>query len=236
MYFFFHLVTGVIIGLLLGDMLRDHRWVIPCAAGAILPDLIDKPVGFILFGATIDNGRIWFHSLLICALVFGIGVVVWEYRRSPLGVAAAVGIFSHQVLDLMWRQPVTWFYPLLGPFREKYPAGHLFALLLQELTNPWEWMLMGLVALGLVLYVNRERVVKDVQNYPRAVRACLMIIILVLGLLSIALFIIGLVDTHLFLFDWTRPEEYIIGSIVIGLGAYLLWRWRLFVTSGYPYT
>ncbi|MDD1679205.1 MAG: hypothetical protein LUO93_08520 [Methanomicrobiales archaeon] len=45
MFFFFYLLIGFLTGLLIGDLFRDYRWVIPCAVGAVLPDLLDKPPG-----------------------------------------------------------------------------------------------------------------------------------------------------------------------------------------------
>lgn len=41
------------------------------AIGALLPDLIDKPIGKVIFASTFANGRIIGHTLLFsCLLVF----------------------------------------------------------------------------------------------------------------------------------------------------------------------
>jgi hypothetical protein len=143
MFFFFHLLIGFLIGLLIGDLLNDRRWVIPCAVGAVLPDLLDKPLGYLVFSSTINYGRIWFHSLLLLDIVLALGIVIWMYRRILWGLAAGLGMLSHQLLDFMWLQPVTWFYPALGPFTERSASGHLWTLLIRELSNPWEWVTLG---------------------------------------------------------------------------------------------
>jgi membrane-bound metal-dependent hydrolase YbcI (DUF457 family) len=140
MFFFLHLLIGFLLSLLVGDLFRDPRWVIPCVIGAGLPDLIDKPLGYMVFSTTINNGRIWFHSLLLLVIVLGMGILAWKFRSTPLGVAAALGIFLHQLLDFMWEQPVSWFYPFLGPFRSNTVSGNLWVLLLREVNHPSEWI------------------------------------------------------------------------------------------------
>ena len=128
MFFFFHLLIGLLIGLLVSDLLHDRRWVIPCVIGSGLPDLIDKPLGYLVFGDTIGYGRIWSHSLLFMDIVIILGIVAWRYRSTLWGLGAGLGILSHQLLDFMWLEPVSWFYPALGPFTETSKPGHFFVL------------------------------------------------------------------------------------------------------------
>ena len=44
------------------DRKADLRWVIFLT---LLADIIDKPFGLIVFSETINNGRVWFHSLFV---------------------------------------------------------------------------------------------------------------------------------------------------------------------------
>ena len=111
MYFFFHLITGIILGLLISDFFKDHRWLIPCAIGAVLPDLIDKPIGYLLFPTTIGYGRIYSHTLIAAILVLAAGLVLWKIKKDPGLTAVGVGILSHQVLDVMCCNPKTGFFP-----------------------------------------------------------------------------------------------------------------------------
>jgi membrane-bound metal-dependent hydrolase YbcI (DUF457 family) len=226
MYFFFHLLTGIILGFLIADLFHDRRWLLPCAVGAVLPDLIDKPVGFIIFGGVIDNGRIWCHSLLVAAIVLLAGLLVWKVKKTPVLVAAAIGILSHQLLDLMWRQPSTWYYPLAGPFERTMLHGNLFTLLMGEVSNPTEWILAALIAIIIMFLVNPRRITAMIHNNPHRVQGILetgSVLLLVPAGIIIGF---GMVRRSLPYIGWIRPEEYFIGGIVIALAAYLLWRWQ----------
>lgn len=159
MYFFFHLFTGIIVGLLIGDFFHDNRWVLPCTFGAILPDLIDKPLGHLMYAESIGYGRIYGHCLFFFLLVLFIGLLLWRIRNSPFFLAMAVGILSHQVLDLMWHEPVNWFFPLLGPFKGHLPQDYLLVLMVQELTNPFEILIAIIIGLCILLYAKRDFII-----------------------------------------------------------------------------
>lgn len=134
-----HLFAGTILGLVISDLARDRRLVAACMAGAVLPDLIDKPLGHLLLQATIDNGRLFTHSLPLCLLLLIGGLLIYQ-RRGPLLMGVGAGVLSHQLLDAMWTQPELWYYPLLGQYtKQSYPD--FFLLMLQvELTTPTEWL------------------------------------------------------------------------------------------------
>ena len=127
MYFFAHLLAGILLGVLLAYLLRDSRLIPACALGSILPDLIDKPVGLLLFPEIFGTGRIFGHALLVVGLVLFIGILVYtRYPRTGILLLALVaGIFTHQVLDAMWLQPANWYWPTLGSFTREVPAGLL---------------------------------------------------------------------------------------------------------------
>ncbi len=157
MFFFFHLVTGIILGFLIADLLHDRRWIVPCVIGAVLPDIVDKPLNYILLPAVSGNGRFLFHNLVVFAILLVAGLLLWKYYRSPLVLALDTGILSHQILDSMWTEPVRWLYPLLGPYPAQavQPPDYLFDLLLTDLYNPVEWVLIILCTCVLVLYWQR---------------------------------------------------------------------------------
>ncbi|MEI7857696.1 MAG: metal-dependent hydrolase [Methanomicrobiales archaeon] len=141
MFFFFHLLTGLIIGLLISDLLKDQRWFIPITLGAVLPDLIDKPVGYLLFPTIIGYGRIYSHIILIASIILALGIIIWKVKNDPGVLAVGVGILSHQVLDLMWREPSNWYYPLFGPFKGKMGQDYFFTLLVRDFSQPFEQIL-----------------------------------------------------------------------------------------------
>src|SRR5690554_2334060 len=59
MFLMCHLLTGILIGMPLSGYFRDRHIVTACAVGALLPDLIDKPLGHFLLDGGIGSGRIY---------------------------------------------------------------------------------------------------------------------------------------------------------------------------------
>ncbi|MDD1664770.1 MAG: metal-dependent hydrolase [Methanomicrobiales archaeon] len=227
MYLFFHLITGVILGLLLGDLLHDGRWLIPAAIGAILPDLIDKPVGQILLLGEIGYGRIIFHTLLVFAIVLILGLVLWRYRRSLVVLALATGIFSHQILDSMWNEPADWLYPFFGqpPLWRTFPPGYLMLLVRDNLENPPEWFLGALFFIGLYLYLKRDRVIPAALGHRKGLQLILEGSGIFLWMISGLVFTYGLLRKILSHSGRFGLSNFLIYSLVFALAAYLFWRW-----------
>jgi membrane-bound metal-dependent hydrolase YbcI (DUF457 family) len=224
MYFFFHLFTGIVLGFVIGDLLRDRRWVIPCAFGAVLPDLIDKPVGQIIFAYSIGYGRIYAHTLLFFLLVLVAGLVVWNYRRTPAVCGIAVGILSHQVLDQMWLEQTNWLYPLLGPFQGHLSPDYINVLILGELNNPSEAVLAVLIGFCALLYVKyRQKILGNTKS--RAIlKGSLLFSALILFILGGIILGRGMVGETLPFTSWSEPVEYLMGGIVLVLAAYAAWQ------------
>ena len=82
--------------------------------GAILPGLIDTPVG--LFGwDRFGNLRLYAHTLVFgAALMVVVLVTTRRGRPRKRWMPVAVGVLMHLVLDAMWRQPETLWWPFLG--------------------------------------------------------------------------------------------------------------------------
>jgi hypothetical protein len=76
--------------------------------GGLLPDLIDKPLGHLVLPQ--NNGRIVAHTL-----VFAITILVMGMFHPKL-MFVAYGVLSHLLLDQMFLDPGTSFWPLLGGF------------------------------------------------------------------------------------------------------------------------
>ncbi len=86
------------------------------AIGAVLSDLIDKPIGRIIWADELQTGRVYGHTLLFFVVVLT-GVMVLTGRGTPQRrrwVAVAVGVMFHLLLDAMWVTPETLFWPLFG--------------------------------------------------------------------------------------------------------------------------
>lgn len=84
------------------------------ALGALLPDLIDKPLGQVIFANSIGNGRMIAHTLLFCLLLFAIGLYMYGNRQYTGILVISAATFLHLLEDSLWQTPQTLFWPLLG--------------------------------------------------------------------------------------------------------------------------
>lgn len=117
MLLFGHLGTtlGIFVGLgILNPHLKSIIDLKYLAIGAILPDLIDKPVGKVIFESTFANGRIIGHTLLFSCLLALAGIYLYIKGKDTRGFAIASGSFLHIFEDQAWERPQTFFWPLLG--------------------------------------------------------------------------------------------------------------------------
>ena len=82
--------------------------------GAILPDLIDTPVGLFAYGS-LGAVRLVAHSLLFASFVM-IVVLLRTRRGRPRKrwMPLAIGLFMHLFLDAMWADPETLWWPVGG--------------------------------------------------------------------------------------------------------------------------
>ncbi|BBL67079.1 metal-dependent hydrolase [Methanoculleus chikugoensis] len=156
MYLLAHAMVGLLIGVVLAAIAGDRRVLALAVLGAVLPDLIDKPLGHILLAGTVGYGRIYFHGLTILFLVVIAGLILYYYRRRIDLFAVAAGMASHQFFDAMWRHPIEWFWPFLGPLPSHgYPEDYFWESILRELAQPSEWLFFLLIA-GLFAYIYRR--------------------------------------------------------------------------------
>jgi inner membrane protein len=112
----------------------DYRMVL---IGSMLPDIIDKPLGIYLLADEIGNGRIYGHTLLFFLALVILGIFLYYYRRNAALLLVSAGTFVHLVLDQMWENPHTLFWPLFGAAFERHETeGWLPGLLESLTTNP----------------------------------------------------------------------------------------------------
>ena len=227
MYFFFHLISGVLLGFVLNDILHDDRWLIPCAIGSVLPDLIDKPVGHILLGGSVAYGRIILHTLPVLLVILAAGMALWKYRGSLFIIALSAGIFLHQLFDSMMNEPAAWLYPFLGtpPQWGTYPPDYFGTLFDTDLFNPSEWLMGAFFLAGVILYLKRDRVVAFARRQGKGLALLMESAGMVLWMISGLIFTWGL--RRKFLMPGARftLSSSMIYSLVIALAAFLLWRW-----------
>ena len=123
MFLFGHI--GVTLGIFFGlailvprlRILIDPTFVV---IGALLPDLIDKPLGRIIFASTFANGRIIGHTLLFSLILSMIGLYLYDKRMDVRVLSMATGSFFHLIEDEMWNTPDTLFWPIFGL---RFPRG-----------------------------------------------------------------------------------------------------------------
>lgn len=228
MFFFFHLVAGIVLGLLLAEILDDRRWVIPCVVGAVLPDLIDKPLGYLIV-PSIGYGRFFFHNFWVFILLLVAGLILWKYYLSPVILALDIGILSHHLLDSMWKDPVTWLYPALGtsPVHSPAPPDFIVYLLETDIYNPAEWVLILICIAGVVLYWRRETVVSLANLHVKTARTLLKCAEAIICILC---------GAAVFCFLWKIPltdlavksaDQYFMAITLLALAAFLLYFWEL---------
>lgn len=96
----------------------DLRFLI---VGSILPDLIDKPIGEVLFAESIGTGRWVGHTLVFTTMIMAVVLLMTRRgRRRRAWMALAVGALFHLMLDAMWTLPEVLFWPFLGL---EFPPG-----------------------------------------------------------------------------------------------------------------
>lgn len=89
----------------------DYRFVL---LGSILPDLIDKPIGAVLFINTYHNSRIYAHTLLFTLVLLIIGVLLLKKRQTRAVLLLGSASMLHLLLDSMWLFPETFLWPFLN--------------------------------------------------------------------------------------------------------------------------
>lgn len=82
--------------------------------GALLPDIIDKPLGMVIFASTITTGRMICHTLLFSLLLLLVGLYLYEEKRDIRIISLSTGSLFHLIEDQLWKSPKILFWPLQG--------------------------------------------------------------------------------------------------------------------------
>ena len=158
----------------LGASLWLFRWIFRdpkvdvrfLLVGALIPDLIDLPIGTVLLADRYSTGELWFHSLLLPTVYMaGVLVLTRRGRRRRAFMAFGIGWLFHLLLDGMWVNDQVFLWPFAG--WEIPPGEAPFWPLAWEraLHDPWRWVKEGIglaylvwiwVALGMSDAVRRR--------------------------------------------------------------------------------
>jgi membrane-bound metal-dependent hydrolase YbcI (DUF457 family) len=128
----------------------DLRWLL---AGAVLPDIIDKAVGEVLFKPYFENGRIFAHTFALSLLLLVAGTYSLKRRGDSRILLLACGVAGHLVLDRMWTEAATAWWPAMGPFL-RYPSqGTIIEQIMEYLRDPmfWSTEIAGIALLAISL-------------------------------------------------------------------------------------
>ncbi|MCM2465839.1 metal-dependent hydrolase [Methanoculleus sp. CWC-02] len=228
MYIACHLFLGLILGLAIAGRLGDRRLIGFCALGAVLPDLLDKPVGHLLLAGSLDSGRIFGHGLLFLALLLVAGIALERRRRSLALLAVAVGALSHQVLDAMWAMPVTWYFPLLGPYEPYEVADYFGNAILAEVSSLSEWIFLA-ASTGIALAACRG-FCPDLSGVAATIVRVSVLLLGILVLASLFAWAAGFPES--ILMAGAGPEDYLVLAAVGAVGAIGAIGHREFLNTG----
>lgn len=89
----------------------DYRFVL---IGAILPDIIDKPIGAFFFRNVFHNSRIFAHTLMFSGLLILLGLFFIKIGKKNNILILGIASFIHLILDSMWLYPKILFWPYFG--------------------------------------------------------------------------------------------------------------------------
>jgi hypothetical protein len=137
---------------------RDERMDLRfLALGALLPDIVDTPVGLLAFSGT-GTVRLVGHSLLLASGVM-VAVLLTTRRGRPRKrwMPLAVGMLVHLFLDAMWADPETLWWPFLGLDFTPDGATTVGAYVSGVLTDWRVWALEVIGAAYLVVLGHRGR-------------------------------------------------------------------------------
>jgi inner membrane protein len=167
-------IAHTLAGLALAETGLKRRTALATTALAIGANLPDIDVGIYLFGNGADAigfRRGWTHgvlAMLVLPIVLAAGMVAWDrlVRRSrrhgareavrggQMLIVAALGVWSHPLLDLL----NTYGVRLLMPFSGTWFYGDTLFIV-----DPWMWLLLGV---GVVLARRRSRRVERELIHP----------------------------------------------------------------------
>ncbi len=117
MFLFGHLGVTLGVFIVLGYLVpriraRINYWYV--AFGAILPDIIDKLVGRVLFANSLASGRLIAHTFIFTFLLALLGFYLYRRRNDACRLLVSGASFIHLLEDRMWMQPANLIWPLLG--------------------------------------------------------------------------------------------------------------------------
>jgi len=172
----------------LGATLWLFRWVFRdpkvdvrfLLVGAILPDLVDLPVGTLILADRYSTGELWLHSLLVPTIYMSIVLLATRRgRRRRAWMAVGIGWLLHLLLDGMWTSRDLFLWPFFGV---EIPSGEAPFWPMawdRAMSDPWRWAKEA-VGLGYLAWLwfamglpdrDRRRAVLQTGRLPDSVES-----------------------------------------------------------------
>lgn len=95
---------------ILGTSKIDYRLLL---VASLLPDMLDKPLGYILSAGHAFGTRLVGHSLFLLLLILCLSYI-GRHRYGKMYLTLFMGSAMHDVLDRMWYYPKTFWGPIAG--------------------------------------------------------------------------------------------------------------------------
>ena len=135
--------------------------------GSLLPDIIDKPVGRLVFGTF--GCRLFCHTLLFLLVIALAGLYLYLSRHKNWLLVLGFGTFMHLVLDEMWLDTQTLLWPVRGfSFPTVERTGWVQGIFHELFASPKIYVseLVGIAVLGCFawLLVRRGRVYAFIRH------------------------------------------------------------------------
>jgi membrane-bound metal-dependent hydrolase YbcI (DUF457 family) len=216
MLIFAHLFAGAILGVALCWFLKDNRVIPLCIAASVIPDFIDKPLGYILLPQTLDSGRTFFHALIAIAIIAALAFLVWRFKKSRLVFFVAIAVLLHQLSDGMWHEPVTWFYPVLGPFQPYHYINYFGTYFWIEISSVSEWVFLCATLLVLSLGNTGSITLPVPPTVSRGRLAARSMVLILLAILCLYSLWSGIMNIGNVMAPYNTPEnDLIIGTVAL---------------------
>jgi hypothetical protein len=121
-------------------LLFDYRLV---AAGAWLPDAMDKPLAWFILRGRVEDDHLFGHTLLF-GLVLAVPGLCLAWRGQAALISVAGGVIAHRLCDPIWPEIDTLVWPLNG-------------LTFEHSTTPYFgiYMLLEILALAVLFLYTR---------------------------------------------------------------------------------
>ncbi len=121
--------------------------------GALLPDLVDLPIGTVFLAERFSTGELWAHSLIVPSAYMTVVLIATRRgRRRRAWMALGVGWLFHLLLDGMWFSEDVFLWPFFGWDLPSGAAPFWPLAWDRAVSDPWRWLLEA-VGVGYLVWL-----------------------------------------------------------------------------------